>query len=84
MLFLAWTLVGMILGLVWGRIITKGRDESLPSLILLAISGAVIGGLLFTLFGTTSWTKINAYCMVVSTAGALVFLAAYHSIKQVY
>jgi uncharacterized membrane protein YeaQ/YmgE (transglycosylase-associated protein family) len=83
MLFLAWTIVGTIFGVIWSRLI-KSEGENLFSPLLLAISGAIIGGLLFTLFGTTSWTKIDIYNLVVSTAGALVFLSAYYSIKQIY
>jgi uncharacterized membrane protein YeaQ/YmgE (transglycosylase-associated protein family) len=83
MLFLAWTLVGMIFGLV-GSWAVRRRDKNLLSPVLFAISGAVIGGLLFNLFGTTSWSSINMHSMVVSMAGALVFLTAYYSIKQAY
>jgi uncharacterized membrane protein YeaQ/YmgE (transglycosylase-associated protein family) len=83
MLFLAWALVGMIFGLIGSRLV-RAKDKSLLSPVLLAISGAVIGGLLFNLFGTTSWTGINLHSLIVSMAGALVFLTAYYSIKQAY
>jgi uncharacterized membrane protein YeaQ/YmgE (transglycosylase-associated protein family) len=73
----------MIFGLVAGRVV-RDKDKNLLSPVLLAISGAVISGLLFNLFGTTSRTSINIYSLVVSMAGALVFLTTYYSIKQAY
>ncbi|MCI0336751.1 MAG: GlsB/YeaQ/YmgE family stress response membrane protein [Acidobacteria bacterium] len=84
MLFLAWTIVGMISGAIWSLLNKDRRNESFGPTILLAICGAVLGGLLFTLFGTTSWTVINIYNLLVPMAGAIIFLAAYNSIKQAY
>jgi len=84
MLFLVWTIVGLALALIWGLIARRNTHESFASVILLATTGAVTGGLLFMLFGITSWTTDNTYSLVVSAVGAITFLAAYHSIKHAY
>lgn len=84
MLILAWIIVGMSLALVWHWLIGPREDRYAPHQLLLAITGAIVGGILFMLFGTNTWETVNSYSMVVSTAGALVFLAAYRSIKSVY
>ncbi len=72
----------MVLGIVWEMITGRNSPEKFASAKLMAVNGAVTGGLLFTLFGTTGWTMVNVYNLVVSIAGALTFLAAYHSVKQ--
>lgn len=82
MLVLIWTILGIALGVVWELITGRNSLESFASVILTAVSGAVTGGLLFTLFGTTGWAMINFYNLIVSIAGALTFLVARHSIKQ--
>lgn len=84
MLLLIWTVVGMILGFIWGLITWRSSLENFARIILLSVIGAVTGGLLFMIFGTSSWTGINAYNLVVPTAGALTILTAYHSFKQSY
>lgn len=84
MLFMIWTIVGMGLALVWHWIVRPRETEQASSQLLLAVAGAILGGVLFMLFGTTNWTSINVYSLVVSMAGALIFLTAYHSIKHVY
>lgn len=83
MLFLIWIVLGMILGSIWIGLTRKDASENAALAILLGICGAVLGGMLFTLFGTTSWTMVNLYNLTVAMAGALVFLMAYHSIKQI-
>ncbi|MEK7831037.1 MAG: hypothetical protein AAB401_08125 [Acidobacteriota bacterium] len=52
--------------------------------MLLAVTGAMVGGVFFMLFGTTTWTSVNSYSLVVSMFGALTFLVVYRSIKQAY
>ncbi|MBP6823209.1 MAG: hypothetical protein KA368_16790 [Acidobacteria bacterium] len=84
MLFLIWTIVGMSLALIWHWLFGPRNTEQAARQLLLAVTGAVVGGVLFMLFGTTTWTSVNSYSLVVSMFGALTFLAAYRSIKQAY
>lgn len=84
MLFLVWTIVGLGLALAWYWLVGPRDGEQAMRQLLLAVIGAVVGGLLFMLFGTTQWTSVNIYSLVVSICGALTFLAAYRSITQAY
>lgn len=84
MLFLIWTIVGMALALIWHWLVGPRDAEQATRQLLLAVTGAVVGGVLFMLFGTTAWATVNSYSLVVSIFGALTFLAAHHSIKQAY
>ncbi len=84
MLFLVWTIVGLGLALAWYCVVGPRDDEQAMRQLLLAVIGAMVGGLLFMLFGTTQWTSVNIYSLVVSICGALTFLAVYRSITQVY
>lgn len=84
MLFLIWTIVGLSLALIWHWLIGPRETEQATNQLLLAVTGAVVGGVLFMLFGTNNWTSVNSYSLVVSIAGALTFLATYRSIKQAF
>lgn len=84
MVILAWIIVGMSLALVWHWLIGPREDKYATHQLLLAVTGAIVGGILFMLFGTTEWETVNSYNVVVSLVGALVFLAADRSIKSVY
>ncbi len=84
MLFLVWTIVGLGLALAWYWLVGPRDNEQAMRQLLLAVIGAMVGGLLFMLFGTTQWTSVNIYSLVVSVCGALTFLAVYRSITQVY
>jgi uncharacterized membrane protein YeaQ/YmgE (transglycosylase-associated protein family) len=48
---------------------------------LLGIVGAVIGGWGFRYFGYRGVTGLDAYSIMVATAGAIVFLILYHVIR---
>lgn len=82
MLFLIWTIVGIGLALLWHWLVGPRETTQASRQLLLAVTGAVVAGVLFMLFGTANWASVNSYSLVVSLAGALTFLAAYHSLKQ--
>ena len=84
MLFLTWIIVGMSLALIWHWVVGPREDRQVTNQLLLAVAGAVVGGILFMLFDTSNWTSVNSYTLVVSTAGALIFLAAHRTIKSAY
>lgn len=84
MLFLVWTIVGLGLALAWYWLVGPRDCEQAMRQLLLAVIGAMVGGLLFMLFGTTQWTSVNIFSLVVSICGALTFLAVHRSITQVY
>ena len=84
MLFLVWTIVGLGLALGWYWLVGPRDGEQATRQLFLAVMGAMVGGLLFMLFGTTQWTSVNIYSLVVSIFGGLTFLVTYRSISQVY
>jgi uncharacterized membrane protein YeaQ/YmgE (transglycosylase-associated protein family) len=46
--------------------------------IVLGIVGAIVGGLVFSLFGATGVTGFNIYSLIVAVIGSVVVLWLYH------
>ena len=76
---IAWAIVGLIAGIVGGKIVDK-QGKGFPLNIALGIVGAVVGGFLFDLFGASGVTGLNIYSMIVAVAGAVVVLLVYNAV----
>jgi len=64
-----WILLGLIAG--WGASVIMGtREQSTGADIVLGILGAVLGGLVMSLFGAAGVTGFNIYSLLVATLGA--------------
>jgi uncharacterized membrane protein YeaQ/YmgE (transglycosylase-associated protein family) len=46
--------------------------------IVVGIVGAIVGGLVFSLFGATGVTGFNIYSLIVAVIGSIVVLWLYH------
>jgi uncharacterized membrane protein YeaQ/YmgE (transglycosylase-associated protein family) len=74
-----WIVVGLLGGSLAGLIVTRERAGfGLGSNLLLGLAGAVVGGLLFRLFGL--WTSLDRYSIslrdiVAALIGSLIVLA---------
>lgn len=81
MSILAWIVLGLLAGFIGSKLVNK-TGEGVVLDIGLGIVGAVVGGLLFNLFGASGVTGLNLYSLLVSVIGAVLFLVAYHVIRR--
>jgi uncharacterized membrane protein YeaQ/YmgE (transglycosylase-associated protein family) len=79
MSILSWLILGLIAGFIGSKIVNKSGEGFFLD-IALGIVGAVVGGVLFSLFGMQGVTGLNIYSMVVAVIGAIVVLVVYHQI----
>ncbi len=76
---LTWIVLGLIAGFIGSKIVNK-TGEGVVVDILLGIAGAFLGGWLFNTFGMPGVTGLNLWSILVSVAGAVLFLVIYHLI----
>ena len=80
MSIIAWIVVGIIGGFI-GSLVVNKRGQGIFGDLLLGVIGAVVAGWAFNQFGHSGVTGINLYSILVSTAGAIVVLVAYHALR---
>ena len=78
---LAWLLLGLVAGFIGSKIVNK-TGEGLVLDIVLGIVGAVVGGFIFSLFGSAGVTGLNLYSLVVAVIGSVVVLLVYHAVVR--
>ena len=76
---LSWIVLGAIAGWI-GSLIVNKTGEGLFRDIILGIVGAVVGGWLFSAFGSVGVTGFNLWSLLVAVVGAVVVLFVYHAI----
>ena len=79
MSILAWIIFGLIAGFIASKIVNK-QGEGFVTDLCLGIVGSVVGGFLFTRFGSEGVTGFNLYSMFVAVIGAIIVLFIYHAI----
>ena len=78
MSILSWILLGLVAGFIGSRIVNS-EGQGLLLDIVLGIVGAIVGGLLFSLFGAGGVTGFNIYSLIVAVIGSIVVLWVYHA-----
>jgi uncharacterized membrane protein YeaQ/YmgE (transglycosylase-associated protein family) len=81
MSILAWIILGLLAGFIGSKLVNK-TGEGVILDVVLGIVGAVVGGLLFNLFGASGATGLNLYSLLVAVVGAVLVLVAYHAIRR--
>ena len=81
MSFLVWIVLGLLAGFIASKIVNK-RGEGILLDILLGIIGAVVGGILFGLFGARGVSGLNLHSLIVAVIGAVVVLLIYHAVRR--
>lgn len=74
------TLLGCVLGLAASKTVTTTGEGTVVDILLGAV-GALIGGWMFTLFGSGGATGLNmdmVYSAGIASVGAIVSLTLYH------
>ena len=77
MSIIGWIVLGLIAGFIASKIV-DARGQGLMLDIVLGIVGAVVGGLLFSVFGASWVTGFNIYSLIVAIIGSVVVLWLYH------
>lgn len=80
MSIIAWIVVGIIGGFI-GSLVVNKRGQGILGDLFLGVIGAVVAGWAFNQFGHSGVTGINVYSILVSAAGAIVVLVAYHALR---
>ena len=79
MSILAWIILGGIAGWI-GSLLVNKTGEGLFRDIILGIVGAIIGGWVFTVAGSTGVTGFNLWSVFVAVVGSVIFLVLYHAL----
>ncbi|MBO0736046.1 MAG: GlsB/YeaQ/YmgE family stress response membrane protein [Alphaproteobacteria bacterium] len=79
MSIIGWIVLGLIAGFIASKIVNK-TGEGFFLDVVLGIIGAIVGGIIFSLFGASGVTGFNLYSMVIATIGAIIVLVIYHAI----
>jgi uncharacterized membrane protein YeaQ/YmgE (transglycosylase-associated protein family) len=78
MSIIGWILLGLVAGFIASKIVNKG-GEGMVLDIVLGIVGAIVGGFLFSLVGSTGVTGFNIWSLIVAVLGSVVVLWLYHA-----
>ncbi|MGL4323603.1 MAG: GlsB/YeaQ/YmgE family stress response membrane protein [Beijerinckiaceae bacterium] len=77
---ISWIILGLIAGFIGSKIVNKSGSGLIMDIVL-GIVGAIVGGYLFALMGSTGITGLNIWSMIVATIGAVVVLWIYHAMN---
>jgi uncharacterized membrane protein YeaQ/YmgE (transglycosylase-associated protein family) len=66
---IAWTIAGLIAGVIGSEMIDK-QGQGFPLNIALGVVGAVIGGFLFDLFDASGATALNLWSTIAAIVGS--------------
>ena len=77
--FIAWIVLGLIIGFSASRILNKTGHGRIRD-VLLGIFGAIVGGFLSNLFGKSGGSGLDFYSLIVAAVGAAVFMLVYHAL----
>ena len=81
MSFLAWIVLGLLSGFIASKIVNK-EGEGVALDILLGVVGAIVGGILFRIFGGVGVSGLNLHSLIVAVVGAIAVLLIYHAFRR--
>jgi uncharacterized membrane protein YeaQ/YmgE (transglycosylase-associated protein family) len=76
---ISWIILGLIAGFIGSKIVDK-QGQGFWLNIALGIIGALVGGFLFDLIGSTGVTGLNIWSMIVAVIGSVVVLLIYNAV----
>jgi len=78
---IAWIILGLIAGFIGSKIVNRtGQGFFLD--IALGVVGAIVGGFIFSLFGSTGVTGLNIWSLIVAVIGAIIVLVVYRAVVK--
>ena len=75
----SWIILGLIAGFIGSKIVDK-QGQGFWLNIALGIIGALVGGFLFSFFGSSGVTGLDLWSMIVAVVGAVVVLLIYNAV----
>ena len=81
MSIISWIILGLIAGFVGGKIVNR-QGQGFWLDIALGIVGALVGGFLFSFFGSTGVTGLDLWSMLVAIVGSVVVLLIYNAVRR--
>ena len=78
MCIFSWIILGLIAGFIGSKIVDK-QGQGFWLNIALGIIGALVGGFLFSFFGSSGVTGLDLWSMIVAIVGAVVVLLIYNA-----
>ena len=75
----SWIILGLIAGFIGSKIVDK-QGQGFWLNIALGIIGALVGGFLFSFFGSSGVTGLDLWSMIVAIVGAVVVLLIYNAV----
>ena len=75
----SWIILGLIAGFIGSKIVDK-QGQGFWLNIALGIIGALVGGFLFSFFGSSGVTGVNLWSMIVAIVGSVVVLLIYNAV----
>jgi uncharacterized membrane protein YeaQ/YmgE (transglycosylase-associated protein family) len=76
----SWIILGLIAGFIGSKIVDK-QGQGFWLNIALGIIGALVGGFIFDLIGSTGVTGLNIWSMIVAIIGSVVVLWIYNAVS---
>jgi uncharacterized membrane protein YeaQ/YmgE (transglycosylase-associated protein family) len=76
---ISWIILGLIAGFIGSKIVDK-QGQGFWLNIALGIIGALVGGFIFDLIGSTGVTGLNIWSMIVAIIGSVVVLLIYNAV----
>jgi uncharacterized membrane protein YeaQ/YmgE (transglycosylase-associated protein family) len=77
---ISWIILGLIAGFIASKIVDK-QGQGFWLNIALGIVGALVGGFIFDLIGSTGVTGLNIWSMIVAIIGSVVVLWIYNAVS---
>ncbi|MBV9235154.1 MAG: GlsB/YeaQ/YmgE family stress response membrane protein [Xanthobacteraceae bacterium] len=77
---ISWIILGLIAGFIGSKIVDK-QGQGFWLNIALGIIGALVGGFIFDLLGSTGVTGLNIWSMIVAIIGSVVVLWIYNAVS---
>jgi uncharacterized membrane protein YeaQ/YmgE (transglycosylase-associated protein family) len=77
---LAWIVLGLIAG-VLASAVMRGGGFGIIGDIIVGVIGALIGGFIFSLFGSTGVTGFNIWSLFVAFVGACILIAILRAVS---
>lgn len=74
MSILAWIFLGGIAGWIASMIMGTDASQGILMNIVIGIIGAIMGGVVFSMLGTSGVTGFNLYSLIVAVVGAALFI----------
>ena len=78
---ISWIILGLIAGFIGSKIVDK-QGQGFWLNIALGIVGALVGGFIFDLIGSTGVTGLNIWSMIVAIIGSVVVLLVYNAVAR--